>query len=464
MHLHSPALDPDLAGALDRDEFLLLYQPVVSLEGEAIVGFEALVRWQHPELGLISPADFVPIAERSGLIVPLGAWVLRHACGQLAAWQREGLARHDLWVSVNMSSVQFADPALVADVVEILRDTRLDPRCLMLELTEGVAMTDPAAVSALLTEIRALGVRVSVDDFGTGHSSLAYLRQLPLDYLKVDRSFVRGIDARDDLRGIFAAVAAMARQLDLRVIAEGIETPGQLAFVRALDAEFGQGFLLSHPVDTDAAASLLTGGLPVRPRENIDTAAAAGTLSGLGRPQSESPARTWLYAAAALVVVAASIGLPRVFVAGDVPPLTSGGTDIALATQPPAKIAERRAVPPRPRGPALAAKPRSVPPPVPQPSVPPPVTVSVIHQHRLGSCKGQLVATSAGLAFVPDEPGSGDAFSLEHHEFLPALEGDGLTIRASRRAYRFRSADVPGSSGADLRRLAESLTRFRAFP
>ena len=256
-------LEADFAGAIEREEFFLVYQPIVSLASNEIVGFEALVRWQHPVLGLIAPLEFIPLAERTGFIVPLGQWVLAEACRQLKAWQDSPSAA-DVWMSVNLSSVQFKRPTLVEEISATLRDSGLEPRRLILELTESIAMEDPAAVRASLLELRAIGVRVSLDDFGTGHSSLAYLRQFPLDSLKVDRSFVRGIENSGDMASIVNAVKSMAHQLGLRVVAEGIEKDEQLALLRALDCEMGQGYLFSRPIDADAAAALLAAGLPAR--------------------------------------------------------------------------------------------------------------------------------------------------------------------------------------------------------
>ena len=257
-------LEADLAPALERQEFHVFYQPIVSLESSKVVGFEALVRWQHPVLGMIPPVEFIAIAERTGLIVPLGHWVLREACLQLRAWQDSQSAR-DLWISVNVSSVQLR-PALVEEIGDALRDSGVEARCLVLELTESVAMENPTAATTLLMQLRALGVRISLDDFGTGHSSLAYLRQLPVDALKIDQSFVRGIETNDDMSGIFGIVTTTAQQLGLSVVAEGIENEDQLALIRTLGCEFGQGYLLSRPVNREAASQISGDGPPVTRR------------------------------------------------------------------------------------------------------------------------------------------------------------------------------------------------------
>ncbi len=186
-------LEGDFDAALQRREFELFYQPIVSLASNEVLGFEALVRWRHPVLGMIAPADFIPIAERTGFIVPLGKWILREACLRLSQWQTGLPLSRDLSVSVNVSSAQWSDPALLDQIGEALRDSGLEPRRLVLELTEGIAMDNPAAVTTLLMRLRAMGVRISLDDFGTGFSSLTYLRQFPIDTLKIDRSFVRGL-------------------------------------------------------------------------------------------------------------------------------------------------------------------------------------------------------------------------------------------------------------------------------
>ena len=180
-------LEADFAGALDRHEFQVFYQPIVALDGHAIVGFEALARWQHPVLGIVSPLDFIPLAEKTGFILPLGLWILREACRQLKTWQQLPSVRADLWVSVNVSGLQFRHEPLFGEIKQVVTDTGLEPRHLVLELTEGIAADRPAAVKAVLMQLRSLGIRISVDDFGTGHSSLTRLRQFPIDCLKVDR-------------------------------------------------------------------------------------------------------------------------------------------------------------------------------------------------------------------------------------------------------------------------------------
>ena len=253
-------LENSLRKAIERDELLLLYQPQVSLMTGEIIGTEALVRWQHPELGLIAPSRFIPLAEETGLIVPLGEWVLRTACRQAAVWEREG---RSLRQSVNLSARQLGEDNLVALVRAILEETNLSPRLLDLELTESALVAQDDAAAARLAAVRALGVRISIDDFGTGYSSLAYLRRFPLDVLKVDRSFVMGLNGagasgtdRQD-QAVVRAIISMAHALDLEVVAEGVETAAQRETLRRLGCDYMQGFLYSPPVTPERLESLL---------------------------------------------------------------------------------------------------------------------------------------------------------------------------------------------------------------
>jgi diguanylate cyclase (GGDEF)-like protein/PAS domain S-box-containing protein len=250
-------LEADLQGALERQEFSVFYQPILSLASSQIAGFEALVRWRHPARGMVSPLEFIPIAERSGLIIPLGKWVLQEACRQLKAWQDDLGIPEDLFVSVNFSSLQFKQPFLVEQISKVLCETGIKPQCLMLELTESVVMENPQAVSSLLMQLRVIGVKIGLDDFGTGYSSLGYLRQFPVDYLKIDHSFVRRMETSKDLVDIVRTIGSLAHQLGLHVIAEGIENADQLKLIRSLSCEYGQGFLFSRPVDNENAEALL---------------------------------------------------------------------------------------------------------------------------------------------------------------------------------------------------------------
>ena len=253
-------LENDLRRALDRDELRLHYQPIVDLATDRIVGVEALIRWEHPTRGLVPPLSFIPVAEEMGLIVPIGRWVLETACRQARAWLDE---RPDapLVMSVNLSARQFGGASLVDDIRATLDATRLPADRLELEITESVLLAEGEDVTRDLLAIRELGVGLVLDDFGTGYSSLSYLRRLPLDTIKIDRSFVNGIDGEDSNRPIVEAVIALAHALGIEVVAEGIETAGQLARLRDLVCDRGQGYLYARPQPPDALAALLAGGV-----------------------------------------------------------------------------------------------------------------------------------------------------------------------------------------------------------
>jgi len=248
-------LEEDLRHALERKELSLEYQPKINLKTGAITGAEALLRWAHPTRGSIPPAQFIPIAEDSGLILPIGAWVLREACTQAQAWVRAGLPAGTM--AVNVSAVQFRSENFLKDLFAILDDTGMDPRSLELEVTEGVLMKHPDLAVPILRTLREKGVQVSVDDFGTGYSSLGYLQQFPLDALKIDQSFVRRITTNPDDTTIVCAIVAMGQSLHLRVIAEGVETVEDMAFLKAKDCDEAQGFYFSHPVPAHEFAGLL---------------------------------------------------------------------------------------------------------------------------------------------------------------------------------------------------------------
>ncbi len=253
-------LEEDLQGAMDRQEFSVVYQPVLSLTPGRIEGFEALMRWNHPTRGSVPPPEFIPIAEKTGLIVPLGRWVLNEACRQLKAWKKSNKSRKNLWISVNFSIVQFKQPAVVEEIERILRSFDLDPHCLLVELTESVVMENPEAVRSLLMQLRVMGVRIALDDFGSGYSSFGYLRQLPVDFIKIDRCFVRRMESGKDAVEIVRTMTDLAHQLGLRVIAEGIEDAVQLQLIRSANCDCGQGFLFSRPVDGGKCSGLLKAG------------------------------------------------------------------------------------------------------------------------------------------------------------------------------------------------------------
>jgi diguanylate cyclase (GGDEF)-like protein/PAS domain S-box-containing protein len=254
-------LETDLRHALNRNEFVVHYQPIVSLETSRIVEVEALVRWKHPVRGLIQPNDFIPVAEETGLIVPIGRWVLEEACRQVASWARD-LKTPAITVSVNLSARQFEHPGLLGDIEQALQRSGLDPSALTVEITEGVVMKDPTAAAVKLHEIKSLGVSVAVDDFGTGYSSLAYLKTFPIDSLKIDRCFTNGLGDDGDDSAIVRSVVALGHALRLSVTAERIETQDQLEYLRTLDCDRGQGFLFARPVPAHELASVLVAGVP----------------------------------------------------------------------------------------------------------------------------------------------------------------------------------------------------------
>jgi len=248
-------LESKLRKALEHGELLLHYQPQVEVVSGEIVGVEALIRWQNPELGLVSPAEFIPLAEDSGMIVAIGEWVLRAACSQNMAWQDTGCAR--VRVAVNLSGLQFRRSGLVETVQRILAETGLPPEFLELELTESTIMRNAGETIAALQQFKRMGISLSVDDFGTGYSSLSYLKRFPLDTLKIDASFVRDITDDADDRSITTPIIAMAHGLGLKVIAEGVKTESQLAFLRKHGCDEVQGFLFSKPLPVDTCTALL---------------------------------------------------------------------------------------------------------------------------------------------------------------------------------------------------------------
>lgn len=251
-------LERRLRRALEHGEFQLHYQPKASLMTGRVTGCEALIRWQDPELGNVPPGAFIPLAEQTGLIVPLGGWVLRQACIQNGCWQQAGLG--PLPVAVNLSPRQFAQQDIAALVAAALKESALDPRCLELEITEGTVLQDIERVTGQLEELKRLGVTLSMDDFGTGYSSLSYLNRLPFDKLKIDQAFVRGITTDPESAGIAKAVIAMGHSLRLKVIAEGVETAGQLEYLRQQGCDEVQGFYFSPPLPASEFAKLLRDG------------------------------------------------------------------------------------------------------------------------------------------------------------------------------------------------------------
>jgi diguanylate cyclase (GGDEF)-like protein len=249
------ALETNLRQAIDNGELLLHYQPRVVLDSLQISGIEALVRWQHPLLGLVSPADFIPLAEETGLILPIGEWVLREACRQNKRWQEQRFA--PMRVGVNISALQLQRQDLAGTVVQILEETQLAPEYLELELTESSIMTNAEAAIDVLTRLQTMGVMISIDDFGTGFSSLSYLKRLPIDTLKIDQSFVRDVCTDQDDAALVMAIITLAHNLRLRVVAEGVETEEQWRFLHLLRCDEIQGFVFSKPLPPDALEQFL---------------------------------------------------------------------------------------------------------------------------------------------------------------------------------------------------------------
>lgn len=249
-------LETDLRRALDQKELFLQYQPIVTLGNEYLVGFEALVRWQHPHHGLISPTEFIPLAEETGLIIPIGQWVLREACQQLRRWQDQ-FPESQLVMSVNLSGRQFSQQDLLEQIEAILQETQLDAGSLKLEITESVLMDNAESAALMLRQLQDRGIKLSIDDFGTGYSSLSYLHQLPIDTLKIDRSFVKSIDSDGEKLELVRTIVTLAWHLGMDIIAEGVETPKQLAQLRSLNCEAAQGYLFSAPLDASTAQDFI---------------------------------------------------------------------------------------------------------------------------------------------------------------------------------------------------------------
>ena len=240
----------ELSQALERDELFLDYQPQIDLETGQLSGVESLVRWHHPRLGRISPADFIPIAEETGLIIPMGYWILRRACQQYKQWQSLGIASFKL--SVNLSLCQLKDPNLVPVIRSILIETEINPDYLELEITESFMVSDISAAIATLTELRKLGIQIAIDDFGTGYSSLSSLKNLPIQTLKIDKSFLDDLLVTNKNQVILQSIIELGHRLKLQIIAEGIENEGQLKMLKAMNCDCGQGYFLSRPLHLEA--------------------------------------------------------------------------------------------------------------------------------------------------------------------------------------------------------------------
>jgi EAL domain-containing protein (putative c-di-GMP-specific phosphodiesterase class I) len=265
-------MESDLRRAIERKEFILHYQPIVTLETGKIDGFEALIRWQHPERGFVSPDEFISIAEETGLIIPIGQWVLEQACRQIRIWQEQFPQHPPLQISVNLSSKQFINSKLIEQIRQVMQETRVEPRSLKLEMTESMVMENFDTAIEMLQQLRQLGIELSIDDFGTGYSSLSYLHRFPISTLKIDRSFVSSMNDQNENAEIVRTILMLARSLKMNVVAEGVETEEQLAQLALLECEYGQGYYFSKPLDVEAASKLLTErrAYPI-PLSNVDT-------------------------------------------------------------------------------------------------------------------------------------------------------------------------------------------------
>jgi len=261
MHTHAVyvlQMENDLRRALEREEFCVYYQPIVSLDNGHLAGFEALIRWNHPDRGFINPSDFIPLAEDTGLIIPIGQWILKRACQQLAKWQWQSHANRNLFMSVNLSSKQISQPDLVDVIRETLEETNVDAKHIKLEITESAVMDNAEMAVRLLKRLKALGVALSIDDFGTGYSSLGYLHRFPVDTLKIDRSFVGRIGEQSENAEIVRTIVSLAENMGMDVVAEGVETLNQLSHLRGLKCQYGQGYLFSRPVDADSVTAWIS--------------------------------------------------------------------------------------------------------------------------------------------------------------------------------------------------------------
>ncbi|WP_242037858.1 EAL domain-containing protein [Tolypothrix sp. FACHB-123] len=250
-------LEIDLRRAIEKEEFYLQYQPIVCLATDKIIGFEALVRWQHPQHGFVSPAEFIPVAEETGLIISLGKWILQSACAQLSIWHTQFPVDPPLMMSINISGHQLGHPDLVQYIEKILHQTRVDGKSLKLEITETVAMDDVEAAISILLKLRTLNLRLSIDDFGTGYSSLSYLHRFPVNTLKIDRAFVSRMEDTNEDAAIVETVIVLSHALGMDVVAEGVETAEQKAKLKLLGCEYGQGYFFSKPLDSKSATALL---------------------------------------------------------------------------------------------------------------------------------------------------------------------------------------------------------------
>jgi diguanylate cyclase (GGDEF)-like protein len=260
-------LENDLRQGIERGEVCAHYQPIMSLQNGAVSGFEALARWEHPERGLISPIDFIPLAEETGLIVPLGMKIFRQACNQLRQWQLIFNTENPLTMSINLSGKQFAQKDLVEEIRKIIRDEKIEPVCIRLEITESIVMENASAAIDTLKQLKSIGVQLSIDDFGTGYSSLSYLHRFPFDILKIDRSFVTRMNTDKDSLSIVETIVTLAKKLGKTIVAEGVETDAHKATLLTLACDYGQGYLFSKPLNSFNAEEFLRNNIA---SENIE--------------------------------------------------------------------------------------------------------------------------------------------------------------------------------------------------
>lgn len=458
-------LEQDLQTALLRSEFVVHYQPIVSLADNRIAGFEALVRWNHPSRGMVPPMEFIPVAEKSGLIIQLDRWVLEEACRQVKAWRQTPGISQELWVSVNVTGAQFMQPSFVSDIRKTLLELDFDASGLMLELTEGVVMENPEAARTSLMQLRAMGARIGLDDFGTGYSSLAHLRRFPVDYLKIDYSFVRGIENSSDTLEIIRAIAVLSKQLGLHVVAEGIENARQLEIVKSLQCEFGQGFLFSRAVTAKKAEELLLQGFPREAQEGVKASGAAAVrpaatgmlpASAKSRRLILNQNRVWA-GLAFIVLVAGSLlatwnggGNGGTVPVSSTPKTDSAAASLKVGTAEPALPSPTKSKPAS----AVLMKEASVPVPKTVPATPKTVAAetrpakepaparewefAVVHDHFAGSCTGTLKFSRDRILYAAEN--GKDSFDYPYPDLTYILEKDWLTFKSDKRTYRFKSA------------------------
>jgi diguanylate cyclase (GGDEF)-like protein/PAS domain S-box-containing protein len=464
--------EADLQGALERQEFYVAYQPIVSLASKQIAGFEALLRWRHPVRGLVSPLEFIPVAEKTGLIVPLGNWVIGEACRQVKIWKENPQIPKDLWVSVNLSSVQFKHPSLVKDFCKIILDVDFDANGLILELTEGGVMENPDAANRILMQLRVTGARIALDDFGTGYSSLAHLCRFPLDYLKIDRSFVRNIETNKNARDIVRTISSLAHQLGLCVIAEGIERPGQLDLIRSLGCEYGQGFLFSKAVGNDKVQALLKDGFPswevnnntalianegeMKPGLHIQDALMLPAVNpDSDKPQIEEKGRNFRVSRATVLICSAVIFL--LLIVGLLAGINSPTPMPATEEIPMPVISDVKLEPP-PEPPPKAAG-------IAKKKIPVPVyNYPVVHSHFMGKCKGTLKVTRDTLSYISENEKCN--FNLNYADFDYSLDRDQLEIKAEAQTYHFSSTNAPTKeeNQSQLQEIFQSISRYHPEP